>query len=117
MKYLTIMLLSLGLLKAELSQIVIDSTDNLIIDVYADWCGPCKKFSPIFEAVSKDSNMKEYRFEKANIDTDKLVAKQFKVSSVPTVLFIKKGKEVGREVGYMSKDTFASKITQHFGNL
>ena len=114
MKSLIAMLLSLGILTAEISQSEIDSSEYLIIDVYADWCGPCKKFGPIFEEVSKELSSK-YRFAKSNIDLDKYVSKTYKVSSVPTILFLKNGKEVGRAVGYMSKETFQAKITNYYG--
>lgn len=114
MKYLIIMLLSFGILSAEISEAEIPSTEYLIIDFYADWCGPCKQFGPVFDKVKTELSSK-YRFEKMNIDKDgKELSKTYKVSSVPTILFFKKGAIVGREVGGMSESTFISKINKHF---
>lgn len=116
MKYLIIMLLSLGLLRAEITEAEIASTDYLIIDFYADWCGPCKQFGPVFDKVKTELGSK-YRFEKLNIDKDgKALAATYKVTSVPTILFFINGVVKGREVGGLSKDTFEAKINKYFSS-
>lgn len=81
----------------------------VIVDVYASWCGPCQQMLPIFEEISKELSSK-YKFVKLNIDENREIATKFNVSSVPTFLFIKGGKLIGKEMGYMSKDILKQKI-------
>jgi thioredoxin len=85
----------------------------LVLDIYASWCGPCKQFAPVFEEVAKEQTPK-IRFAKANADGDSGMTEKFNVLTIPTIIFLKDGKEVAREVGYMNHKTLASKITIHF---
>ena len=88
--------------------------EYLVLDVYADWCTPCKNFKPVFEDVASEGAYKKYAFAKANIDGDSGIADQFKVSSVPTIIFIKNGKELNRVTGYMSHEKLKAKIQTIF---
>jgi len=85
------------------------STQPVVVDVYASWCGPCQQMIPIFEEIAKELSGK-YKFVKLNIDENREVATKFNVSSIPTFLFIKNGKLVGKEMGYMNKDILKQKI-------
>ena len=75
---------------------------KVLIDFYAEWCGPCKMLGPVLEEVSKE--MKESIIVKVDIDKNMDLAKQYGIMSVPTMLIFKKGEEVGRHTGYMDKD-------------
>lgn len=86
----------------------------VIIDVYATWCGPCQHMMPLFDELSKELDSR-YKFLKLNIDEARDLAIKFNVSSVPTFLFIKAGKIVGKEVGYMNKATLKEKMTTYLG--
>jgi thioredoxin 1 len=86
----------------------------VVIDFFASWCGPCQQVGPIFEELSKELCDK-YKFAKVNIDEERDLAIQHNVSSVPTFIFIKNGKVVGREQGYMDKETLKSKIESRLG--
>ena len=92
---------------------VIQSDLPVIIDVFATWCGPCQQVEPIFEELSKELAGK-YKLVKINIDEERDLAIKYSVSSIPTFLFIKGGKVVGKEMGYMSKEDFQKKITGYF---
>ncbi|MCK4265259.1 thioredoxin [Candidatus Babeliales bacterium] len=81
----------------------------VVIDVFATWCGPCQQMIPIFEELSKELDSK-YKFAKLNIDEAREIAIQYNVSSVPTFIFIKGGKVVGKETGYMSREILKGKI-------
>jgi thioredoxin len=120
MKFLIAILLTTFSLQAEaVSHITkknleeVLSSEYVIIDVYADWCGPCRKFGPIFEEVANLEGSK-YRFAKADVDGDGAVSAMYQVSSVPTTLFIKNKLVVGRHTGAMSKETFQKKIKEYF---
>ena len=90
----------------------------LIVDFWAEWCGPCKAFAPTFEAVSKEFEGKA-RFAKLNIDEgeNKEVAGANDVMSIPTIVFFNKGKEVTRFSGSASEDMFKQQINGFLGSL
>lgn len=82
---------------------VLGENPLLIIDVYTDTCGPCKRFSPIFAQANKELGH-EYCFSKLNAGKEKKLSHHYNVHAVPTVIFIKNGKELGRFSGLMTKD-------------
>ena len=90
-------------------QEITKSTQPVVLDVFASWCGPCLQMAPIFEELAKEMSEK-YKFAKLNIDEERDLAIQYNVSSIPTFIFIKNGEVVGRELGYMDKETLKSKI-------
>ena len=81
----------------------------VIIDCYADWCGPCQQMMPIFDDLAGELGS-TYKFAKLNIDNARELAMQLSVTSVPTFIFVKGGKVVGKQSGYMSKDILKEKI-------
>jgi thioredoxin len=81
-----------------------------VVDFYADWCGPCQVMKPIFEKVSKD--FKDVHFFKVNVDSNQEAASLCAVRSIPTLVFIKEGKEVERVLGVMYEEDFKSKIKE-----
>ena len=75
--------------------------DKVIIDFYAEWCGPCKMLSPILEKVSKEEKLTTY---KVNVDEVEDVARRYGIMSIPTVIIFSKGEEVKKNVGFMGED-------------
>ncbi len=94
-------------------QEILKSSQPAVVDFYATWCGPCKMMAPVLDEVAGELWTK-YKFAKVNIDEEREVAVKHNVSSIPTFLFIKNGVVVGRETGFMSKDTLKSKIQNYF---
>jgi len=92
---------------------VLKSTQPVIVAFYATWCGPCKMLGPVFEEVSNELGSK-YRFVKINIDEERDIAVSHNVSSIPTIIFVKDGKIIGRETGFMNKDGLKQKIESYF---
>ncbi|MDO4499740.1 MAG: thioredoxin [Erysipelotrichaceae bacterium] len=84
----------------------IKNEGNLVIDFYADWCGPCKMLSPVLEKISAD--YPNVNFVKVNCDNDEELAMEFGVMSIPAVFMLKDGKVVNKFVGSQPE----SKITQ-----
>jgi thioredoxin 1 len=70
----------------------------VLVDFYADWCGPCRMMTPVLEKVAKEVKGHAV-IGKIDIDSAQKVASQFQVTSIPTLILYKHGKEVGRLVG------------------
>jgi len=79
-----------------------------VVDFYADWCGPCQMMKPMFEKVSKE--VKGINFFKANVDESPEIASLYAVRSIPTIVFMKDGKEVERVLGVLHEAEFKSKV-------
>lgn len=80
--------------------------DLTIIDFYADWCGPCKMLSKVL------STLEDIDIIKVNVDKEEELAKEYKVMSIPTILFIKDGKLEKRLVGFQSKEELEAIINE-----
>lgn len=81
----------------------------VLVDFFAEWCGPCKMIAPLMDELSKEYADKA-NVVKLNVDESMDTAQKFGVMSIPTLIFFKDGKEVDRIVGAMPKDTLAEKL-------
>lgn len=81
----------------------------VLVDCYADWCGPCKMMAPTIEELAEEYEGKVL-VGKLNVDEQGGVAQQFGIQSIPTLLFIKHGEVVDRMVGVQSKDKLMDKL-------
>ena len=80
---------------------VLEESKTVLIDFYADWCGPCKMLAPVLEEVAKENT--NAKFVKINVDDAQELAMEYNIMSIPTLVVIKNGKEVNRMVGLASK--------------
>ncbi len=74
----------------------------LLVDFYADWCGPCRTLSPIVQEVSKSMSGK-IKVVKINVDKNAAVANKFGIRSIPTLILFDKGKILWRKAGLLTK--------------
>ena len=87
--------------KANFEQII--NTDKpVLIDFYADWCGPCRMVSPLVDEISEENP--QYTVGKINVDNEPELAQAFAVSSIPMLVVIKNGKITNQAVGAMPKE-------------
>lgn len=90
---------------------LIQSEKPVLVDFYADWCGPCKAMEPIVKDVAKNIQDK-VRIVKVNIDRQQQIAQSFNVNAVPTFIAFKQGKVLWRHPGMMDKNTLLMKLQQ-----
>ena len=90
----------------------VERCDKLVvIDLYADWCGPCKMLAPIVEELEKE--MSDIKFTKINVDNEEELARLFKVSSIPMIAVVKDNTLLDVNVGYAPKATLREFIEQY----
>ena len=89
----------------EFQKLVIDSKETVLVDLYADWCGPCKMLAPIMDEISE-----EHTVYKVNVDNESEIAQQFGIMSIPCVIAFKDGKEASRSVGFTDKESLLEMI-------
>ncbi|MCL4307035.1 MAG: thioredoxin [Candidatus Thermoplasmatota archaeon] len=86
--------------------------DLMVVDFWAPWCGPCQYVSPIVEELARDYAGK-VAFGKLNVDDNPMVSTQFRVMSIPTIMFFKKGRLVDMQIGAVPKQFLDQKIKKH----
>jgi thioredoxin 1 len=93
----------------DFNRLVLMSDKPVLVDFYADWCGPCKLAAPIIEELS-ETYKDQMVIAKLDVDANPQTSAQFGVMSIPTVMVFKKGQEADRKVGYGGREGYESLI-------
>ena len=90
----------------------VEAAPLAMVDFWADWCGPCKMLTPTVEALAEQYGDRVVT-GKVNVDEEPELARRFGIMSIPTVVFLKNGKEIERKVGVLPPETFAAVLEQY----
>lgn len=94
---------TLRITKDNFEQEVMKSDKPVLLDFWAEWCGPCRMVGPVVEEISKDVIGKA-KVGKINVDEEMELAQAFNVMSIPTLIVVKDGKVANQSVGFQSKE-------------
>ena len=88
---------------------VLNSDKPVLLDFYADWCGPCKMLAPVVHEIAEE-NAGTLKVGKVNVDEQMELAMRFQVSSIPMLVVFKDGKDITKSVGYRPKSEIAAMV-------
>jgi len=92
-------------------QQTIDNNKSVLLDFYADWCGPCQALLPTVHKLAEEFDG-DVTIKKVNVDANQELAAQFGVRSIPTLIYLSEGKETNRQTGLVSEDILREQINQ-----
>lgn len=90
------------------AKLVLNNDRTVLVDFYADWCGPCKMLSPIVDQIAAENS--DFDVYKLNVDEAPEIAAKYGVMSIPTLIVFKNGQAVGKTIGVQSKQTILNML-------
>ncbi|TXB66709.1 thioredoxin [Vicingus serpentipes] len=101
--------MALELTDANFEENVLNSDKPVLVDFWATWCGPCRMVGPLVEEIANEFEGKAV-VGKVDVDNNPETAQKYGIRNIPTILFMKGGEIVDKQVGAVSKDVLASKL-------
>ncbi|WP_297810383.1 thioredoxin [uncultured Finegoldia sp.] len=89
---------------------VIQSKGKILVDFYADWCGPCQGLAPIIEEIDEENKNENIKICKLNVDNNQEISRKYKVMSIPTILVFEDGEIIKSSVGLVEKEYILSML-------
>jgi len=93
-------------------EVLKESSMPVLLDFWAEWCGPCKMIAPVVEEISNEFNGR-VKVGKVDVDSNQQISQQFGIFSIPTLIIFKNGVPVERIVGYQPKKMLIEKLNQY----
>ena len=101
--------MALAVNDSNFDEVVIKSDKPVLVDFWAEWCGPCRMIAPIIEEISKEYSERAL-VVKCDVDNSPGVAAKYGIRNIPTILYFKDGKVADKQVGAVPKNNFVSKL-------
>ncbi len=101
--------MALELTDANFEELAVKSDKPVVVDFWAEWCGPCRMVAPVVEELSKDYEGRAI-VGKVDVDTNNEVSAKYGIRNIPTILFLKNGEVVDKQVGAAPKAALAEKL-------
>jgi len=101
--------MALQLTDANFDEVVINADKPVLVDLWAEWCGPCRMVGPIIEEIAKEYEGKAV-VGKLDVDSNPTVTTKYGIRNIPTILFFKGGEIVDKQVGAVPKSVIAAKL-------
>ncbi|HNR54616.1 MAG TPA: thioredoxin [Flavobacteriales bacterium] len=106
--------MALELTDSNFEELALKSDKPVMVDFWAEWCGPCRMVGPVVEELAKEYDGKAV-VGKVNVDNNPQVAMKYGIRSIPTILFLKNGEVVDRSVGAVPKSQLSQKLEGQLG--
>jgi thioredoxin 2 len=100
-----------GVDDATFDRLIVDAQVPVLVDFYADWCGPCKMVAPIMDALARD-HMGQVLIAKVNTDYSPQLSRRFQIASIPTVMLFKDGKIVAQQLGALPRQGYEAMLAK-----
>ncbi len=103
--------MALELTDSNFTDTAVETDKLVVIDFWAAWCGPCRMLAPIIDQLSEE-NAENALIGKVDVDNNPEISQKYGITNLPTVLFLKKGEIVGKQIGLTSKGALQKKIDE-----